>query len=443
MTDMRKTRRCAPMVRALLMSLVLMLSIAAILPAGGQAQAADGVVDLEMTTFWVGTNPLRPWKEILIEEFERQYEGVYRLNVIEIPGDAQHADRVLANAAAGNAPDITTGNVGLMQDLRDTGLMLELTQYLDADPEWRDSFHPNAFDYYYTADGELYALPYSRDNVGIYYNTRLFAEAGIDEFPRTWDEFFAASQQLVDNGTIPFAMDNGWIFGLMMINMIGTQPGGAEWLQTRNYEQRWTGSRPAIAGAELLRDYIQAGYTQRGAMADGYPQAATLFLQGDAAMIANGPWMINSIRGIGAEAMDGLYDEVNYDISPGSGIISIFGEAAFASGASTEETAEGAVAFLKLATSREQMINQMLIVTRPGTVPVELNEEEAAQIDRLLVAIEDRAPGATYAYPHFQLAFPQAVWEEFTNFLPAFIEGSISTTEFFNALDDRLESYLR
>lgn len=429
--------------RALSAAVILLLATGAVFANGQQEGGGEGPVELEMTTFWVGTNPLRPWGEILIEEFETQYEGQYELNVIEIPGDAAHEDRVMARAAAGDVPDITTGNVGLMQDLRDTGLMLELTQYLDADPEWRDSFHPNAFDYYYTDDGELYALPYSRDNVGIYYNTRLFEEAGVDEFPTTWDEFFEASEQLKQSGVIPFAMSRAWIAGLMMVNMVGTQPGGEEWLTTMDYEMRWSGTDPAIAGADLLREYVQAGYTQEGATAAPYAEAATLFLQGEAAMIANGPWMINNIKGIGAETIDGLYDNVQYEISPGSGIISIFGEAAFASGADTEATAEGAVAFLKLATSREQMINQMLLVTRGGTVPVDLTEEEAEQIDPLLVSINEKAADAEHTFPHLQLAFPQAMFDEFVNFWPAHIDGSITTDEFLQALDDRIDSYLR
>jgi raffinose/stachyose/melibiose transport system substrate-binding protein len=430
-------------IRALGVAVFLLLATGAAFAGGEQEDNGDGPVELEMTTFWVGTNPLRPWGEILIEEFTNQYEGVYALDVIEVPGDAAHQDRVMARAAAGDVPDITTGNVGLMQNLRDTGLMLELTQYLDADPEWRDSFHPNAFDYYYTDDGELYALPYSRDNVGIYYNTRLFEEAGVEEFPTTWDEFFEASEQLKQSGVIPFAMSRDWINGLMMANMIGTQPGGEEWLTTMDYQMRWIGTEPAITGAELLRDYVQSGYTQQGTTAAPYAEAATLFLQGEAAMIANGPWMINNIKGIGAETIEGLYDNAEYEVSPGNGIISIFGEAAFASGASTEETAEGAVAFLKLATSREQMINQMLLVTRGGTVPVELTEEEAEQIDPLLVSINEKAAQAEHTFPHLNLAFPQAMWDEFINFWPAHIEGAITTGEFLTALDDRIDSYLR
>jgi ABC-type glycerol-3-phosphate transport system substrate-binding protein len=414
--------------------------------AGGEAETEineEGEVVLDLATFWVGTNPLAPWGEVLIEDFRLQYEGEYDLRITEIPGDQQYADRMRANAAAGALPDIVTGNVGLMQDLRDSGELVELTQFLDEDPEWAESFHPQAFDYYYTDEGELYALPYSRDNVGIYYNEALFAEAGIDEFPTTWDGFFEASQALRDAGIIPFAMSNDWINGLMFANMVGTQPGGQEWLRTPNYEQRFSGVEPAIAGAELLREYVQAGYTQEGATASPYAEAATLFLQGEAAMIANGPWMINNIKGIGAETVEGLYDNVNYEISPGDGIISIFGEAAFAIGADTEETIQGSIEFLKLVTSREQMINQMLLVTRGGTVPVDMTQEEQEQIDPLLVSINNKAAEAEYTFPHLQLAFPQAVWEEFRNFWPAHVDGSVSTEEFFSTLDERLESYLR
>jgi raffinose/stachyose/melibiose transport system substrate-binding protein len=424
-----------------------MVLVGGLVFAGGQGEAAqaegDEVVTLDFATFWVGTNPLKPWGEVLIEEFRKQYEGQYELSITEIPGDKPYADRMRANAAAGQLPDIVTGNVGLMQDLRDSGELVELTQYLDADPEWKNSFHPQAFDYYYTDDGELYALPYSRDNIGIYYNKELFAEAGIDSFPETWDEFWQASADLKEAGILPFAMSNDWINGLMFANLIGTTEEGEEWIRTKDYQMRFSDSPAVAKAAEMLRDYVQAGYTQEGTLSAPYAEAATLFLQGEAAMIANGPWMINNIKGIGAETVPDLYANVDYAVSPDSGIISIFGEAAFASGADTEATEKGAIEFLKLVTSEEQMVNQMILVTRGGTVPVDLTEEQRAKVDPLLLSINQKAKSVDHTYPHLNLAIPQAVWEEYKNFWPAHGNGDITTEEFFKALDDRWDSYLR
>ena len=57
-----------------------------------------------------------------------------------------------------------------------------------------------------TYDGKFYAFGYSESNVGIYYNKKMFKEAGIDESslptlkkPWTWDEFKAVSKKLKDH----------------------------------------------------------------------------------------------------------------------------------------------------------------------------------------------------------------------------------------------------
>lgn len=45
-------------------------------------------------------------------------------------------------------------------------------------------------------DKKVYGLPYSVDSLVLYYNKRLFSEAGITNPPRTWDDFDAAIQKL-------------------------------------------------------------------------------------------------------------------------------------------------------------------------------------------------------------------------------------------------------
>lgn len=427
-------RRCG---RAVLLISIFFLVLPFSLLAGGRGeQVPEGVVPIDYATFWVGTNPLALWNDELIDAFNTQYEGQFVLRVEEIPGDQQYADIMRANAAAGQLPDIITGNIALMSDLRDAGGLVELTQFIEADPEWAASFHPDAFDYYLDENGDMFALPYSGDNIGIYWNRAIFDEAGVDSFPETWDEFFAASEQIEAAGFIPFAMDNGWIRGLMLANAVGTQPGGAEWLSVRNYEMRWSGTEPAIAGAELLRDYVQR-FGQPGNLSNVYADAATEFLQGNAAMIANGSWMINNLRGIGADAAEGLYDNMEYSNSPGDGIISIFGEAAFAVGATTDDTIEGAVAFLRLLTSEYQMQNQLELVNRGGTVPVEPRADQ--EVSRLLIDINRQAAEVTHSFPHLLHAFPTSMWNELNNQWPAYVNEEITTEEFFSLLDAAID----
>lgn len=66
-------------------------------------------------------------------------------------------------------------------------------------------------------DGTLYGIPNEIDVYALNYNKRLFAEAGIAEAPKTWDEFLAAAEKLTDKskGQQGFGMINSWAAGVL------------------------------------------------------------------------------------------------------------------------------------------------------------------------------------------------------------------------------------
>ena len=404
-------------------------------PSGdGETAPAAGATELIWSHFWVGTNPLLPWAEELISSFNEQYDGQYTVTETTVPGDAAHADKMLAAAASGALPDITTGNITLMRNLASSGQMVLLNPYLEEG--WGDQFIDDAFEYYTEPDGEIYAIPYSKDNIGIYWNEALFNQAGVSEFPTTWEDFFAASEALKGEGIIPMGMGNGWTNFLMLANMTGTQPGGADFLRVKGYQHDFSDSEAFATGLETLQRYILEENTNEDVLTGGYPEAATAYLQAQAGMIANGPWMINQIRGVTAETAEVVTTDTSYSISPGNGIISIIGEAGFASGASDEAHAEGAVEFMKHVVSPEQMKQQLFLVSRDGPTQFELTEEDRAQIDPLALKIIEEGDAAAIQYPHLFHGFDPAVMTELGNQWPAYAQEAISTEELLEILND-------
>jgi len=65
--------------------------------------------------------------------------------------------------------------------------------------------------------GTLYGIPNEIDVYALNYNKRLFAEAGIADAPRTWDEFLAAAEKLTDKakGQQGFGLINSWAAGVL------------------------------------------------------------------------------------------------------------------------------------------------------------------------------------------------------------------------------------
>jgi raffinose/stachyose/melibiose transport system substrate-binding protein len=58
----------------------------------------------------------------------------------------------------------------------------------------------------YTIDGKLYGLAYNAGMVGFWYNTALFAKAGITAFPSTWEDLLAAIPKLKAAGVTPISI---------------------------------------------------------------------------------------------------------------------------------------------------------------------------------------------------------------------------------------------
>jgi ABC-type glycerol-3-phosphate transport system substrate-binding protein len=65
--------------------------------------------------------------------------------------------------------------------------------------------------------GVLYGIPNEIDVYALNYNKKLFAEAGIAEAPKTWDEFLAAAEKLTDTskGQQGFGLINSWAAGVL------------------------------------------------------------------------------------------------------------------------------------------------------------------------------------------------------------------------------------
>ncbi|MEO0382573.1 MAG: extracellular solute-binding protein [Pseudomonadota bacterium] len=393
--------------------------------------------EITWATFWVGTNPLQPWGERLIEGYNSEFGGQFSVVTEEIPGDQAYRDKLRADSVANALPDLITGNVTLMRDMRDSGRVVNLMPYLEADPDWLATFYDDAFDNYLTEEGELYALPYSRDYIGIYYNTAHFEAAGID-YPTTWDEFFAACGALSDAGFVPMATEGNWTTRLMWANMIGSQPGGADWMSNPGAEGdiELAGNEAVIAGTELLRRMFAEGCTNEDAFTTQYSTGATLFLQAEASMIANGPWMIPNIMGVNTETADGLGDDIAYGISPGNALIIVTGEAGFAIGSQDEAEIEASVAFLKYLTSDEQMLNQANLVSRFGPTRVAFTQDQRDALSPMLLSIVEQSEGVDHVYPHTGIAMPNSIIQEFVNTWPIYAQGQIDTETFLEILED-------
>jgi raffinose/stachyose/melibiose transport system substrate-binding protein len=104
---------------------------------------------------------------------------------------------------AGKPPDVfQSWGGGTMNEQAQAGLIKDITD--DTKP-WIGTLNPAGVKLY-QIDGKQYGVPYNLGVVGVWYNKKLFKQAGIDGPPTTWDEFLGDVQKLKSAGITPLAV---------------------------------------------------------------------------------------------------------------------------------------------------------------------------------------------------------------------------------------------
>ena len=247
-----------------------------------EAPAADGPT----LTIWAN-EVTAPVLEGLTQTFEDQY-GVTLVVVQKGFGDLRNDFKVAA--ATGEGPDILLGAHDWLGELTASGLLAEVSLGDKA-----DQFAPKAVEAFTYTDGKLYGMPYSVENVALYYNTEL-----VPTPPATFDEVKALSQELKDAGnkygyliqtTDPYHFYpvqtalGGYVFGK-------TDTGA--W----NPEDVGINSEGSVAAFTWLDGMYADGLLDRGSNIDG-GLLLSAFQNGDAAMVISGPWALSGFREAG------------------------------------------------------------------------------------------------------------------------------------------------
>lgn len=123
------------------------------------------------------------------------------VNVTVVPYDEVQAKATLDVQSGANQFDVFDYWYPTVGALASQGILDDLTGFIDgnADIDAAD-FIPSIYDVYTLYDGKRWGLPYDGDTHVLFYNTEIFAQAGVEKAPETWDEFQAAAQTITEAG---------------------------------------------------------------------------------------------------------------------------------------------------------------------------------------------------------------------------------------------------
>lgn len=428
---------------AIFLVLTMCLSLAA-------AQAEEPTTLLLMT----GSESDPYWQSVfdMIADFNAEYEGKIHIET-EFAG-AQSADLMekmkVLNASKALPAIVSRLNedVGFAQTLAANDRLLDIRPYFEADETWQEyALANNVVSSIEMSGGDaLYFTPLTSScYIGLFYNKEMLAAVGYDEFPSdSWEEFWVMCDKLVEAGYTPFAMDtmdSAWCSMLLCTSIVGETQEGMEWM---------TGLYPTDFNNDYMRKVMDTfkrifdNYTTPDANGAPYAVAANNFLSEQAAMIANGPWMINSMMDPSYCAEDFQY-KVGYAPFPGNVMIienDLIGQSAISKDVSEAEQM-AAVEWFKFQARPEQIRKECL--TRGYNNPkVDLSDDDFAEKGPIYLEYNHAVSKVKTTLSCYQTRWDSVtLYEVLTTELPNLINGTITTEELLTKMSEAATQFVK
>lgn len=243
----------------------------------------DGVLQLN---FWNGfSGPDGATMERIVRAFNREHPKI-QVKVQVIPWGTYY-DKVTLALAFGGAPDVFVLHAQRVPEYATHGVLAEIDRFVQ-------SYGPDPADFMPTqwragvVDGKRYSIPLDCHPLGLYYNARLFREAGIVHPPTNEKEFEDDARRLTDPA------QNRWGFVVTDFHLIGStlfdQFGGG--LMTKDLRRSALAEASSLAAVNRIIDWVKDGKICPKPDPGGSWGA---FQTGRAAMAIQGIWMIDSV----------------------------------------------------------------------------------------------------------------------------------------------------
>ncbi|MFE9298587.1 extracellular solute-binding protein [Streptomyces niveus] len=267
-------------------ALAATLALAATACGGDEETAAkSGSGELTGTVTWWDTSTVGSEDKVfkqLAEDFEAKHKGV-DVKYVNVPfGEAQNKFKNAAGSGSG-APDVIRSEVAWTPEFADLGYLAPLDGTAALKDE-KDFVPQAAASTKY--DGKTYAVPQVIDSLGIFYNKKLFKDAGV-EVPKTIDELKTVSKAIKDKtgktGMYLRGDDAYWFLSFLYGE-------GGDLVDAKG--KTVTVDSPAgVKAMEVVKDLVDSGAAKTDAT-DGWENMQAAFKGGDVAMMINGPWAI-------------------------------------------------------------------------------------------------------------------------------------------------------
>lgn len=268
----------------------LLLAAAAALALGGGAARAETVIDLtEVITSPQRTELLRG----LLDKFEAANPGI-KVEVTSLPW-GQAFEKLATMVQGGETPDVVEMPERWVSLYGTSGQLASLEPWL-AKWDGAKELSERVLQYGSVVGGTPYMIPYGFYIRAMFWNKKLFKEAGLDHAPETMAEFVEASRRISALG--------GGKSGYCLRGGTGSANGYSMFMLTMNgspdyfdQEGNSTFSQPgAVKGLQTLVDMYKEGLVPRDSVNWGFNEIVAGFYSGTCAMLDQDPDALIAIQ---------------------------------------------------------------------------------------------------------------------------------------------------
>lgn len=321
------------------MALALSAAMALTVFAGGSTVMADeDVLTIEFFQQKSEEGPQKGYQEIIDKFNAENPDIVIEMNTVPDAGTV-----LTSRISSGDIPVIFSDYPTQTQ----FGLKVENGYVQDlSDQEFLSNVNESALEMSKQADGGYYALPYSRNYMGVYYNVQMFEDNGL-EIPTTWEEFVNVCETLQAAGITPMGLhgkDPGRVGHTFQTATVAWAPNGVELI-----EQAVAGEIKLEGNEEFTEVFNKMktllSYSNADALALSDTACYENFVNGQYAMCITGSYARGTIQSINTELELGVFPLPN-DTAESTKVLSGIDAAICVSAKASDEEKEAAYRFL-------------------------------------------------------------------------------------------------
>ena len=361
---------------------------------------ADGEVTV---THYFGEDLGRGGLAQIFESFKAE-TGI---TVVDSPiGHEDFKAGILVRAAGGNLPDVFSYWAGartqFVVDAGSLGTIDELWAEHGLDEVIAKSVADGATIY----NSARYLVPFGYHYAGMFYNTKVMADAGVTEFPTDWDGFLALCETLKSNGVTPIALGSKdrwpaqfW-FDYLLLRTAGPEYRASLMAGEASYTDD-----EVQRAMQIWSDLVDAGYFAPNANAATWTDASDQVSRGDAAMTLMGTWITGYWNGNGLMAGDD-YDFFEFpmiDAGVPNAVVGPVDGWLISANSENRANAEALVAFLA-----SDPASQATWAQAQGALSPNVNVDESTYTSVMLRALEAVGNADTFAFNYDLATTPPA-----------------------------------